>query len=82
MNGNVWYDLYWVCRQSQQFFSFPYSPIHIIISASTGHPHVQYTQPFLDAITPTLDPFLGYTVHIYISVASYLKFEVNMLIMY
>jgi hypothetical protein len=36
------------------------------VSTSTGHPQVQYTQSFLEAVTPTTDTVLGYTAHIYI----------------
>jgi hypothetical protein len=36
------------------------------VKASTGHPHVKYTQTFLEAIMPTTDPFLGSTVYYFI----------------
>jgi hypothetical protein len=31
-----------------------------------GHPQVKYTLSFLEAITPTMDPFLGYAVYQFI----------------
>jgi hypothetical protein len=54
------HDLFWGCRQSQQFL-FPYSlftPLHV--SVSTRHLQVEYTQSFLEAIMPAPDPFLAY----------------------
>jgi hypothetical protein len=56
-------DVFWVCRQSQQFlFHIPlFTSLHV--SASAGHTQVQYTQSFLKANTPGTDPFLGHTVH-------------------
>jgi hypothetical protein len=36
------------------------------ISTSTNHPQVKYTQSFLETITPTKNPFLGYTVYYFI----------------
>jgi hypothetical protein len=40
---------------------FFFTSLHV--SASTGHLQVKYTQSFLEAITPTTDLFLGYTVY-------------------
>jgi hypothetical protein len=45
-------------------FSF-YTPLHV--SALMGHFQVEYTQSLMEAITPTTDPFLGYTIYTYIS---------------
>jgi hypothetical protein len=46
-----------------------YTPLQV--SDLMGYHHVEYTQSFIDAITPTMDPFLGYTTYKYISLASY-----------
>jgi hypothetical protein len=32
------------------------------VSALMGHLQVEYTQSLMEAITPTTDPFLGYTI--------------------
>jgi hypothetical protein len=61
--NNSDYDLFWVCRQLQQLFIL-YPPLHITTCFGlSGHPQVKYTQSFLKAITPTMDPFLGHTAH-------------------
>jgi hypothetical protein len=41
-------------------FSF-YTQLHV--SALMCHLQVQYTQSLIEAITPTTDPFLGYTIY-------------------
>jgi hypothetical protein len=38
-----------------------YTPLHV--SALMGHPHLEYTQSLMEAITPITDPFLGYTIY-------------------
>jgi hypothetical protein len=53
-----------VNRNNFYFLIPPFTSLHVL--ASTGHPQVKYTQSFLKAITPAMDPFLGYTVYIYI----------------
>jgi hypothetical protein len=57
---------------------FFFTTLHV--SASTGHLQVKYIQSFLEAITPTRDLFLGYTVcYLILCYAIYynLKFEVK-----
>jgi hypothetical protein len=46
------------------FLSF-YTPPHV--SALIGHLQVEYTQSLTEAITPTTDPILGYTIYTYIT---------------
>jgi hypothetical protein len=50
-----------VNRKSFYFLILLFTSLHV--SDPTGHPHVKDTQSFLEAITPTTDPFLGYTVY-------------------
>jgi hypothetical protein len=47
------------CVTNRNNFYFIFSYSHHYVSASTGHHLVQYTQSFLNAITPTADPVLG-----------------------
>jgi hypothetical protein len=57
---------FWGCRQSQQFL-FPYFPFHITTCFGLYRPSSgEIYKSFLEAITPTTDPSLGYAVHIYI----------------
>jgi hypothetical protein len=49
-------------NRNNLLFHIPlFTSLHV--TASTGHPQVEYTQSFLKAITPTTDPILGYTVY-------------------
>jgi hypothetical protein len=52
-----------VFRQSEQFLFHILLFTSLHVSASVGHPQAKYTQSFFKAIKPTMDPFLGYTVH-------------------
>jgi hypothetical protein len=51
-------------RNNFHFLILLFTLLHV--SASTDHPQVKYTQSFLEAITPTTDPFLDYTVYYFI----------------
>jgi hypothetical protein len=45
------------------FLSSFYTPLHV--SALMGHLQVEYTQSLVEAITPTMDLFLSYTIYTY-----------------
>jgi hypothetical protein len=72
-----------------QQFLFPYSPFYITTCFGLYRPSSSgiYIQSFLEAIKPTTDPFLGYTVYIYIYILGlflillcnilYLKFKIE-----
>jgi hypothetical protein len=53
-----------VNRNNFYFLILLFTSLHV--SASTSHFQVKYAQSFLKSITPTMDPFLGYTVHYFI----------------
>jgi hypothetical protein len=59
------------CAVNHNNFFISYSLFHITTCFGLYRPSSGeiYTQSFLKAITPTTDPFLGYTVH-------YLKFKI------
>jgi hypothetical protein len=70
-------------------FLFPfYTPLHV--PALKGHLQVKYTQSLMEAITPTTDPFLCYTIYTNISfnfllcytMFLYLKLKLKLLLMF
>jgi hypothetical protein len=48
------------------FLTLFYPSLHV--SALMGHLQMEYTQSFMEAIMPTTDPFLSYTLYTYILV--------------
>jgi hypothetical protein len=55
-----------VNRNNFLFHILLFTSLHV--SAYAGHPHVKYTQSFLEATTTATDPFLGYTVHYLVTI--------------
>jgi hypothetical protein len=76
------YDLFGgaVNRNNFYFLILLFTSLHV--SASTGHPQVKYTWSFLKTITPTTDPFLGYTVSLSLSIYIYIFFFFFIIMLY
>jgi hypothetical protein len=61
--GGVYYDLFWMWRQSQHFISLFSFSRHHMFRPLQAILRWNIHSRFLKATTPTTDPFLGHTIY-------------------